>query len=239
MAVNNPVGDSARKGAVRKRTQSATAKPFFQRRASGAGRLSHGDAQLTLFASPTAAPQGLRCQPDFISAHEEKDLIGRIRALPLAPFQFGAFEGHRRVAWFGWQYDYSQRQLEQADAIPAWIEPFIARIKAFADLRESSIRQILCTEYAVGVGIGWHRDKPYFAEVFGLSLASACKFRFRRKTGDKWDRFTLEAQPRSLYMMSGEARHVWEHSIPPVQMARYSITFRTMATKQRPSSTTE
>jgi len=29
--------------------------------------------------------------------------------------------------------------------------------------------------------------------------------------------------------MSGEARGVWEHSIPPVEALRYSITFRTMA----------
>jgi alkylated DNA repair dioxygenase AlkB len=127
--------------------------------------LSRRGAQLTLFCSPTAGPQGLRYQPDFITADEERDLIGRIRALPLAPFQFGAFEGKRRVAWFGWRYDYSQQKLEEAEAIPAWVKPLIAKIEALSDLRESSIRQVLCTEYEVGVGIGWHRDKPNFAEV--------------------------------------------------------------------------
>ena len=91
------------------------------------------------------------------------------------------------------------------------------------------IRQVLCTEYDVGVGIGWHRDKPHFDEVFGLSLGSASKLRFRRKTGEKWERFSLDAEPRSLYVMTGESRHVWEHSIPPVQAPRYSITFRSMA----------
>jgi alkylated DNA repair dioxygenase AlkB len=64
--------------------------------------------------------------------------------------------------------------------------------------------------------------------VFGMSLGSACKFRFRRPLGDKWQRFTLDAEPRSLYMMSGAARHEWEHSIPGVEAPRYSITFRTM-----------
>ena len=44
-------------------------------------------------------------------------------------------------------------------------------------------RQVLCTEYDTGVGIGWHRDKPHFDRVFGLSLGSACKFRFRRRAG--------------------------------------------------------
>jgi hypothetical protein len=28
--------------------------------------------------------------------------------------------------------------------------------------------------------------------------------------------------------MTGAARRVWEHSIPPVEKPRYSITFRTM-----------
>jgi alkylated DNA repair dioxygenase AlkB len=88
---------------------------------------------------------------------------------------------------------------------------------------------VLFTEYEAGVGIGWHRDKPHFEHVFGLSLASACKFRFRRKARGRWERFTFDAKPRSLYMMSGDSRHVWEHSIPPVEILRYSVTFRTMA----------
>jgi alkylated DNA repair dioxygenase AlkB len=94
---------------------------------------------------------------------------------------------------------------------------------------------VLCTEYDVGVGIGWHRDKPHFDRIFGLSLGSACKFRFRRPAGKSWERFTMDAEPRSLYMMSGASRHIWEHSIPAVESPRYSITFRTM---QRPDGGT-
>ena len=67
--------------------------------------------------------------------------------------------------------------------------------------------------------------------MFGLSLGSACKFRFPRAAYTKWERFTLEARPRSVYMMSGPSRQVWEHSIPAVEAQRYSITFRTMAAK--------
>src|ERR1700754_1539367 len=127
-------------------------------------------------------------------------MIAGISALPLTPFQFGAFEGKRRVASFGWRYDYSHRELEQAEDVPGWVVPFIARVEQFAGLPSSSVRQILCTEYETGVGIGWHRDKPQFGEVFGLSLAAPCKFRFRRKKASSWQRFTLDAKPRSLYM---------------------------------------
>ncbi len=71
---------------------------------------------------------------------------------------------------------------------------------------DTRIRQVLCTEYDVGVGIGWHRDKPHFDRIFGLSLGSDCKFRFRKSSGEKWDRFRLDAERRSLYMMSGASR---------------------------------
>jgi hypothetical protein len=57
--------------------------------------------QLALFSDDAAAPRGLRYQPSFITAQSEQELIAQIRALPLAPFQFGAFEGKRRVASFG------------------------------------------------------------------------------------------------------------------------------------------
>ena len=185
-------------------------------------------AQLALF-SDERKPEGLRYQPDFITREEEQDLISHIIGLPLSPFQFGAFEGKRRVASFGWRYNYTSHALEKAGDLPAWIAPFVARVESFAGLPRASIEQLLVTEYEAGAGIGWHRDKPHFGKVFGLSLGSSCKFRFRRKLPQGWERFAFEAQPRSLYMMAGQSRSVWEHSIPPVESVRYSITFRTMA----------
>jgi alkylated DNA repair dioxygenase AlkB len=184
--------------------------------------------QLSLFVPESRSPAGLRYAEDFIPAATEKALIEEIAALPLQPFRFGQYEGKRRVASFGFRYDYALRRLQQADPVPAWLSPIIARLEAFGG-PETRIGQVLCTEYDVGVGIGWHRDKPHFGSVFGLSLGSACKFRFRRAAGTKWERFTLEARPRSIYMMAGPSREVWEHSIPAVEALRYSITFRAMA----------
>ncbi|WP_246668108.1 MULTISPECIES: alpha-ketoglutarate-dependent dioxygenase AlkB [Bradyrhizobium] len=110
---------------------------------------------------------------------------------------------------------------------PLLAKRIVAAIQAFGGA-STEIGQILCTEYDRGVGIGWHRDKPHFDRIFGLSLGTACKFRFRRRTENGWERFTLNAAPRSLYLMAGDARRIWEHSIPPVEAPRYSITFRTM-----------
>src|SRR5580704_8423586 len=168
-------------------------------------------------------PAGLRYQPEFISAADERELIAGIAALPLQPFQFGAFEGHRRVKSFGFRYDYSLQKLQPSEPIPDWLERTARAVERFGELSDGSVRQVLCTEYDVGVGIGWHRDKPHFDKVFGISLGSACRFRFRRRQeGGKWERFAQQAEPRSIYLMDGEARSSWEHSIPPVEQQRYS-----------------
>jgi alkylated DNA repair dioxygenase AlkB len=184
--------------------------------------------QFSLFSAEAVGPKGLRYYPEFIARSVEHDLIERTRKLPLIPFQFGAFEGKRRVASFGFKYDYALKRLQEAEEVPEWLVSLIEKVEAYGG-PAPKIKQVLCTEYDAGVSIGWHRDKPHFEEVFGLSLGSACNFRFRRKIVEKWERFTLDAEPRSLYIMTGESRHLWEHSIPPVEEPRYSITFRSMA----------
>jgi len=112
-----------------------------------------------MFADESPRPEGLHYQRDFISAKEEAALIGHIRALPLAPFQFGIYEGKRRVVFFGSRYDFTHQRLEAAEELPAWLVPLAGRVERFAALPSGSIKHALCTEYDVGAGIGWHRDK--------------------------------------------------------------------------------
>jgi alkylated DNA repair dioxygenase AlkB len=183
--------------------------------------------QFSLFADENAGPEGLRHADHFVSPALEQSLIREIAVLPLTPFQFGQYEGKRRVASFGFSYDYTLRCLTEAEPIPRWLSDVVPKVEAFGG-PGTRIQQVLCTEYDVGVGIGWHRDKPHFDRIFGLSLGSTCKLRFRRQAYTKWVRYTREALPRSIYEMSGPSRTVWEHSIPEVEAKRYSITFRTL-----------
>ena len=44
--------------------------------------------------------------------------------------------------------------------------------------------------------------------------------------GSGWERTSLVLEPRSAYLLRGSARHQWEHSIPPAEELRYSVTFR-------------
>ncbi|WP_374574680.1 alpha-ketoglutarate-dependent dioxygenase AlkB [Phenylobacterium sp. J367] len=62
--------------------------------------------------------------------------------------------------------------------------------------------------------------------MVGVSLGAPCAFRLRRRTGGGFERRTLTLAPRSAYLIAGEARDAWEHSIPPVGQHRYSLTFR-------------
>ena len=125
--------------------------------------------QFALFESSPLQPEGLRYADDFVPPSIEEKLISEIEALPLQPFQFGQFEGKRRVASFGFRYDYELKQLQQADPIPSWLSDVVGQVETFGGAG-TRICQILCTEYDVGVGIGWHRDKPNFEKIFGLSL---------------------------------------------------------------------
>jgi alkylated DNA repair dioxygenase AlkB len=45
------------------------------------------------------------------------------------------------------------------------------------------------------------------------------------------------AEPRSSYLLRGTSRTEWEHSIPPLETLRYSVTFRTVRNAvQKPAS---
>jgi alkylated DNA repair dioxygenase AlkB len=182
--------------------------------------------QPELFAPEPAWPAGFAYQAEIIGRIEEQVLAARIAELPLKPFEFGPYLGKRRVVSYGRRYDYSERALREAAPIPDFLLPLRGRSAALAGLEPEQLSQALVTEYAPGVQIGWHRDKSAFDEVVGVSLLSPCLLRMRRKAGDGWERASQRLEPRSAYLLSGEARTVWEHSIPPVDALRYSVTFR-------------
>ncbi|HEY6916221.1 MAG TPA: alpha-ketoglutarate-dependent dioxygenase AlkB [Allosphingosinicella sp.] len=182
--------------------------------------------QSNLFAP--VLPEGMLYRPDFLSAGEEQDLAARIAALPLAPFEFHGFTGKRRTHSFGLHYAFDGSGLRDTDPIPDWLLPLRARAAALANLPHDDLVHALLIEYAPGAGIGWHKDRPVFEDVIGISLLAPAPLRFRRKQGAKWERITLSAEPRSAYLLRGPARSEWEHSIPPVETLRYSITFRSL-----------
>ena len=184
--------------------------------------------QPSLLDDDGSAPEGLVHQPEFITPAEEQELLGRLAGLPFKPFEFQGFLGKRETVSFGWSYRFDGTGLAPAAPIPDWLIPLRARAAALAGIEPRALEQALLIRYCEGAGLGWHRDRPVFGDVVGVSLLAPAPLRFRRKRGSKWERFTLNAEPRSLYLLRGPARAEWEHSIPPVETLRYSITFRTL-----------
>jgi len=173
-------------------------------------------------------PEGLVYAPDFLTEAEEAALAGRMDALDFKPFEFHGFLGRRQTVSFGWSYRFDGSGLGEAAPIPDWLHPVRARAAAFAGLPPEALEHALLIKYEEGAGLGWHRDRPVFGDVIGISLLSPAPLRFRRKAGAKWQRFALPAEPRSIYLLRGPSRSEWEHSLTPVAALRYSITLRTL-----------
>ncbi len=185
--------------------------------------------QFDLFGAPRAGlPDGLRYAPDVISHDEAVRLVATFADLPFQAFDFHGFKGNRRIVSYGGRYDFSASRLEAAEPIPDFLLPARAAAAAFAGLEADAIQHAMVTEYAPGAGIGWHRDRPEFDKVIGLSFASEATMRFRRRSGAGWERASLPLAPGSAYLLDGAARQDWQHSIAPGEQLRYSVTFRTL-----------
>lgn len=181
-----------------------------------------------LFDDEARLPDGFLYQPDFITPGEEQRLLEGISQLQFGDVRMHGVTARRRVVQLGWKYSFDSRALAEARPIPPFLEFLQQRAALAAGVEPARFSEVLVTEYRPGATIGWHRDAPPFGIVAGASLASSCRFRLRRQVGDGWERTELIAEPRSLYVLAGEARSEWQHSIPAVEQLRYSITFRTL-----------
>ena len=179
----------------------------------------------------TAIVPGLAQAQDVIGAAEEAALIAAIDANDLSPFRFQGWLGKRLTRSFGWHYDFDSAQFAQADPIPGWLLPARAKAAALAGMPAEAFVQTLLIRYDPGAGIGWHRDRPLLEHVVGLSLGNPATLRLRRRVGTGFERASLALAPRSIYHLSGEVRHEWEHSIAAMAVPRWSITFRSLSEK--------
>ena len=180
-----------------------------------------------LFDAPIVS--GLTTRPEIISAEEEASLIGKIDAEGLSPFRFQQWTGKRLTRSFGWSYDFESGRFAPTDPLPDWLEPVKARAAAFAGLAPDQLVQALLIRYDPAAGIGWHKDRPVFEHVVGISLGNAATLRLRQRAASGFTRAKAELALRSIYHLAGEVRHQWEHSIAPMELPRWSITFRSLS----------
>ena len=193
---------------------------------------AEAERQPDLFG-PTAPP-GFRYAPDLISETEADALVEQLDRMALQPFEFQGRLANRQVASFGFRYDYGRRSLLEAPPIPDWLAGLRDRAAAFAGLSAEAFAHALVNAYPPGAGIEPGDDDVvlnyhHFSVVVGVSLLAPCMLRFRRRRGASWERRSVVVEPRSAYLLAGEARAGWQHSISPMDRRRYSITFRSMA----------
>ena len=186
-------------------------------------------------------PPGFHHRDAFVSVEEHSQLADAITRIEFGTFEMRGVVARRRVAFFGHSYD-AARGPERP--IPEFLFPLRERFAEWASVAPQAFAMALINEYGPGAPIGWHRDAPQYDIVAGFSLLSPAWMKFRPYLAPKDIRLRagetmvpsarrrttheIELQPRSAYLMSGQSRQAYEHSIPPVDALRYSITFRTL-----------
>jgi alkylated DNA repair protein (DNA oxidative demethylase) len=178
-------------------------------------------------------PPGFLLVPELLSTDEETALLSRLATLRFDPIVLHGRRARRTARHYGRDYDYARRVPSAGEALPPWLDEIRRHVAPLAKVAPEELAEALVQHYPEGSTIGWHRDAPAFDIVVGISLRGRCRMRFRR-IGSSESREAV-MQPRSAYILRDEVRWEWQHSIPPTQQERYSITFRTLrTTKQRP-----
>ena len=175
-------------------------------------------------------------RPDLLPREEESELLEVLDSLRFDPIVMHGQEARRTARHFGLDYDYEARTPKPGEPVPEWLLPVRERAAELASVEPEELAEILVQRYPPGSTIGWHRDAPAFDLVVGVSLAGAGRLRFQRGKGEKRRVWEVLLEPRSGYVLAGEARRSWEHSIPPAKDLRYSITFRTLRAPPQPSA---
>lgn len=193
-------------------------------------------ATADLFDAPILP--GLDYRDEFLSEAEERALIARIDEAGLSPFRFQQWTGKRLTQSYGWSYDFENGSFAPSEPLPDWLTPIRQRAAAFAGLDPADLVQALLIRYDPGAGIGWHKDRPVFEHVIGISLGNAATMRFRTRAGTRFVRASAQLAPRSIYRLTGDVRHGWEHSIAGMDVLRWSVTFRSLSEKGHAASRT-
>ena len=171
--------------------------------------IRNSNPQVLDSASTVVKVSGLKYIPDFITKEEHQQLWQAINSEPWLT------DLKRRVQHYGWKYDYKARSIDYTmflGELPEWVKPFAVRL--FQSGYLSMVPdQLIINEYQPGQGIANHVDcEPCFGEtIISVSLGSNCVMDFiNLKTKEKLE---VMLEPRSLVVISGEARHNWTHGI--------------------------
>lgn len=178
--------------------------------------------------------QGLRYIENYITEDGESQLLAQVDD------EIWLKDLKRRVQHYGFKYDYKARKIDMSmhvGELPEWLKILSENLYREGYMIEVA-DQVIVNEYLPGQGISAHIDcEPCFHKtIASLSLNSGCIMDFMDKN-DRTNKKPLWLAPRSLVVLSDNARYNWLHSIPPrktdefeghkhERKRRVSLTFR-------------
>ena len=175
---------------------------------------------------------GLSYRPAYVSELEELDLVAAIEREPWD------CTWDRRRQPYGASYG---KTAGKSRPLPPWGIALATRLHR-EGWSDRPFDQMLVNEYLPGQGIALHRDyAPFDRTVVSLSLLSACVMEFRHAEGRSE---SMLLQPRSLLVLTDEARYLWQHGIARRKNDRWagimiprrrrlSVTFRLLRSEVR------
>lgn len=154
----------------------------------------------------------IRILEEYISHDEEQFLLSRLRRTKNT---IGT--GRNSVSRYGSKLPYKSRVNPR---IPSYFSFLLTRLKEDSIINSDSVT---VNEYHPTQSIDWHVDSPSSGPtIVVLSLESEAIMELRHLNISK----KLRLRPRSLLIIDGEEREIWEHAIHPLVAHRFSIVFR-------------
>lgn len=178
---------------------------------------------------------GLRYVPEYLDSETHDRLLA---AVDLQPWLTSADHG---VQIYGYNYNHTKRAAIRIGDLPAWAADLGGRL-CRDGLLPRMPDQMVANDYRPGSGIFAHVDQAVLGDVVAsVSLGSTCVMRFSHGVSGQVEELLLE--PRSVLVLSGEARWAWQHAIPAravdtwqneewPRSRRVSLTFRVIPTSE-------
>ncbi|XP_076384941.1 tRNA (carboxymethyluridine(34)-5-O)-methyltransferase ALKBH8 isoform X3 [Megalopta genalis] len=158
-------------------------------------------------------PPGLRLIENIITEEEENHLLSTIDWTNEESVSYDL--KHRKVKHFGYEFQYNSNEVNPDIPITPIPEEYQFLQMLFKQYHNVSYEydQLTINHYLPGQGIPPHVDTHSVFEdsILSLSLGSACIMDFKRDD----EKVNILLPPRSLLIMSGEARYAWSHGICP------------------------
>jgi alkylated DNA repair protein alkB family protein 8 len=182
-------------------------------------------------------PPGLVIIPEWISGDEESQLMAEIDSREWNT------KIRRRVQHYGYTFEYSRLDVDKS-CPPTSIPDMCAKLLERQELNQEGYNQLTINEYSPGVGIASHCDThSAFTDVIAVvSLLAPITIDF--VSHDALKKVAVVIPSRSLFLMGGESRYGWRHSIASrksdkdpgtgsltSRFRRVSLTFRNCSNK--------